>query len=402
MHRNILRQMKKIGLLFLGLILLFTVNGQTNLSPHAQISLLTSAPYDEEAYTLYGHAALRVQDPDQKIDIVFNYGIFDFSKPNFIYRFAKGETDYKLGAINYPSYIIEYQMRGSVVTEQLLNLEQEEKERIWQALLVNYQPENRTYRYNFFFDNCATRLAVLTEKNVNGKIEYTPSYPTQTYRDLINHCTRNHPWLTFGCDLALGSPTDRMATSHEMMFLPDYLKEAFAKATILSANGEKRQLVEETIVNGEGEEETEESENSFLTPLWVCWSLFGILFATTIIEWRKQTYYRWIDCLLFLTAGIAGMILAFLSFVSEHPCTWPNWNLIWLNPFQGVAVILFCVKRCKKAAYYYHFINFAALSLMLVGWKFIPQHLNSAFIPLIITIWLRSGYGIYRKIWIIE
>ncbi|UKI45682.1 MAG: DUF4105 domain-containing protein [Phocaeicola vulgatus] len=115
-----------------------------------QISLLTSSPYEGEVFTVYGHAALRVKDDAHKLDYVFNYGIFSFSQPHFIYRFAKGETDYMLGACRYSDYMIEYQMRGSSVTEQKLNLSPEESQRLWLALSVNYEPQNRTYRYNFF------------------------------------------------------------------------------------------------------------------------------------------------------------------------------------------------------------------------------------------------------------
>ena len=225
------RMTKSIFLFLLG-ILSLSAMAQPKLSEEARISLMTSAPYDEEVFTVYGHAALRIYDPKQNIDYIFNYGIFDFSKPNFIYRFAKGETDYKLGVADFQDYVIEYQMRGSDITEQVLNLTQEEKEHIWDALLINYRPENRVYRYNFFFDNCATRPAAILEKEINGSVDYQYPYQSQTFRDLINYCTRNHPWLTFGCDLALGSPTDREATQHEMLFLPPYLKEAFSKATI--------------------------------------------------------------------------------------------------------------------------------------------------------------------------
>ena len=104
---------------------------QAPLSDAARISLLTSAPYEEEVFTVYGHAALRVHDPAQKIDYVFNYGIFDFSKPNFVYRFAKGETDYRLGVANYADYVVEYQLRGSSITEQQLNLTAAERQSLW-------------------------------------------------------------------------------------------------------------------------------------------------------------------------------------------------------------------------------------------------------------------------------
>ena len=229
---------------------------------------------------------------------------------------------------------------------------------------------------------------------------YQYPYQSQTFRDLINYCTRNHPWLTFGCDLALGSPTDREATQHEMLFLPPYLKEAFAKATITGPDGTIRPLVSETHVIGAGEaDEPEKDIWDLFTPLVCAWLLFGIVLGFTWIEWRKKKYFLWVDCVLFSVAGAGGVILFFLSFISVHPCTWPNWSLVWLQPLDLIAVILFCVKKLKKAAYYYHFINFAALTLMLLGWYFIPQHLNSAFIPLVASIWVRSGWGVYRKIW---
>ncbi len=392
--------MKKRLFIFLLGILSLSATARPRLSEEARISLMTSAPYDEEVFTVYGHAALRIYDPGQNIDYIFNYGIFDFSKPNFIYRFAKGETDYRLGVTDFQDYVIEYQMRGSEITEQVLDLTREEKERIWEALLINHRPENRVYRYNFFFDNCATRPAAILEKEINGKVDYHYPYQSRTFRELINHCTRNHPWLTFGCDLALGSPTDRKATLHEMLFLPPYLKEAFSKATVTDPDGTIRPLVSETrVIEAAEADEPEKDIWDWLTPLACSWLLFGIILAITWIEWRKRRYFQSVNRILFTVAGAGGVILFFLGFISTHPCTWPNWSFLWLQPLDLVAVILFCVKKLKKAAYYYHFINFAMLTLMLLGWHFIPQHLNSAFIPLVASIWVRSGWDVYRKKW---
>lgn len=390
--------MKKSLLLLLLAFFLIPLRAQNPLSDKASISLLTVAPSDDEVFTVYGHTALRVTDPEQKIDVVFNYGIFDFTKPHFIYRFAKGETDYRLAAATFQDFIIEYEMRGSKVTEQVLNVLPAEKNRIWEALLINNRPQNRVYRYNFFFDNCATRPAAILEKQIQGKITYSSLGKPQTFRDLINACTRNHPWLTFGCDLALGSPTDRIATPHEEMFLPLYLKEAIARATVTEEKGTERNLVLSTHTLTE-EIVGNEAIPGFWTPLVCCWILFLLVAGITYVEWRRKTYFRWVDCVLFFMAGIAGVVLFFLSFISTHPCVWPNWSVVWLQPLDLVAVILFAVKKFRKAAYYYHFINFAALTLMLAGWNWIPQHLNAAFIPLVATLWLRSGYGVYRKIW---
>lgn len=384
-------------LLFLFLCLI-PAKAQYQLSDEAQISILTAAPSDDEVYTLYGHTAIRVKDPSRKLDTVFNYGIFDFSKPNFLYRFTKGETDYKLAAYNFSHYIIEYQMRGSEVTEQVLNLTPEEINNIWNALIVNAQPENAVYRYNFFFDNCATRPVAIVEAQVDGKVQYNNPPKPQTFRDLINYCTRENPWLTFGCDLALGSPTDRVATPHEMMFLPVYLKEEFEKATIINPDGSERRLVKSTERLAE-ELAGESKENKiWLSPMLCSIIIFLLTASITYIEWKKKTYFRWVDCILFFIAGVAGTVLFFLCFISTHPSIWPNWSIVWLQPFHLLAVILFAVKKFGKAAYYYHFINFAALTLLLAGWHFIPQHMNTAFIPLVATLWLRSGAGIMRRV----
>ena len=185
------------------------------------------------------------------------------------------------------------------------------------------------------------------------------------------------------------------------MFLPPYLKEAFGTATITGADGSRKELVSstKTLINGLTDEV--KPDTGFFTPLVCSWAFFLVVLAVTFVEWRHKSYFRIVDCILFFTAGIAGIVLFFLSFVSTHPCVCPNWNIIWLQPFDLAAVILFTVKKLRKAAYYYHFINFAALTLMLAGWHFIPQHLNTAFIPLVMSLWLRSGYGVYRKIWIL-
>ena len=359
-----------------------------------QISLLTSSPYEGEVFTVYGHAALRVQDEANKLDIVFNYGIFNFSQPHFIYRFAKGETDYMLAACRYSDYVIEYQMRGSSVTEQVLDLSHEEAMRIWNALQKNYEPQNRTYRYNFFFDNCATRPIRLIEENVTGNVSYRWTPPKKTFREMINYCTRNHPWLTFGCDLALGSPTDRLATAHEMMFLPEYMKEAVSTARIVDEEGNVRPLVKDTVILPSDADE--ELNHVWMTTLLCAFIVCVMTLSLTACEYHGKFYCKWFDGLLFTLAGLAGCILFFLSFLSEHPCTCPNWNLLWLHPLQLCVLPLTLVKKGRKAVFYYHFINFAAVMVILLGWKFIPQQMNNAVIPLIITLGSRSASCLFR------
>jgi hypothetical protein len=384
--------MKRVFYLLVLSVFIFPLSAQIKLSKEARISILTCSPSEEAAYTVYGHTAIRVYDPDNEIDTVFNYGIFDFSKSNFVYRFAKGETDYKLGVSLFDYFLAEYQMRGSGITEQILNLLPDEKERIWEALVINAQPENAVYRYNFFFANCATIPAAVVERYVDGQVVYNHETKPQTFRRLINYCMRNKPWLIFGTELALGSPTDRIATLHEELFLPLYLEKAFDKATIQNPDGSERRLVSETAILAK--EVQEEVKISFFTPLVCSLVLFLLILLSTIYEWRMKRYFRLIDNTLFFISGLAGTVLFFLAFVSEHPATWPNWLIVWLHPFHLVGAVLFAVKKFNKAAYYYHFINFALLSFMLLGWYFIPQQLNTAFIFLTLTLWARSAFGL--------
>lgn len=390
-----MKRIAEIFILFLVLSGSFPASGQRLLGDSARISVLTSAPHDGAVFTVYGHSAFRVHDPSVELDIVFNYGIFDYSQSDFIYRFAKGETDYKLGYTDYLNYIFEYQMRGSSVTEQVLNLTNGEVNALWKALIINAQPENAVYRYNFFFDNCATRIPAMVEKYVEGEVIYNNTPEQLTFRDMINDCTRNHPWLTFGCALALGSPTDRKATPHEMMFLPRYVLEEFADATLKSNDGNTRKLVKETfVIEAENTEKEGTGWLAVFTPLLCSWILFLLVSLLTYAGWKRKKAFLFIDIFLFAFAGIAGIVLYFLCFVSVHPSIWPNWSALWIHPLHLAGAILFCINRWKKGAYYYHFINFTALTLMLAGWYFIPQHLNPAFIPLIGTLWVRSWHGV--------
>ncbi|MDR3253235.1 MAG: DUF4105 domain-containing protein [Tannerella sp.] len=396
-----------------------------SLGKGAQISLLTCSPSDDDVYTLYGHTAIRVLDSENKLDAVFNYGIFDYTKPNFIYRFAKGETDYKLRAYPFDYFFSEYETRE--VCEQILNLLPAEKEALWQALVENERPENRVYRYSFFFDNCATRPAIMIEKNIAGEVKYLLEPDNKTFRDVINYCTRNHPWQTFGCDLALGLPTDRVMSHREAFFLPQRLREEFAGAIIVrkseglnageaSETGEAspaaaseasaasysaEPLVKKTkILAEESNDEIDNAASRFdmtPSPMTASILLFLIILLITGMEWRRKTYCRAVDCLLFFVAGLAGCVLFFLSFISVHASIFPNMSLLWLHPLHLLGVVFFAVKKLKHAAICYHFINFAAILGMSAAWFFVPQHFNFAFAPLIACLVLRSATRLLRS-----
>ncbi|MDR0995363.1 MAG: DUF4105 domain-containing protein [Tannerella sp.] len=375
----------------------FSCQAQGLLSDSARVSLLTCAPSDEAVFTVYGHAALRVVDPVRKMDWVFNYGIFDFNGPGFVYRFAKGETDYRLGVNRFDDFLAEYELRGSGVTEQVLNLTPAERQRVWEALYVNAQPENAVYRYNFFFDNCATRPAAIIEKCVNGKVVYDYGRPDEkrpTFRQLINYYMRHQPWAIFGTELALGSPCDRTVRPHELLFLPPRLAAAFAKALIRTPGGEERPLVSAT--RQLAPDIQMEVTPTFFTPLLCGWIFFALFAALTFWEWRRKRHRRWPDILLFTLGGLAGCVVFFLAFISTHPATWPNWVLLWLHPLHLVGLLCMAVAGWR-AARIYHVFNLCLLAVFFLGWPFLPQTFNPAFFPLAASFALRSAWSLAAR-----
>ena len=392
------------------LLLLFSLSLCANagkqlieLSNSAQISLLTNSPSNSEVFRLYGHTAIRVKDALKNIDLVFNYGVFDFDSPNFIYRFAKGETDYVLAGYDFRQYLLEYDYRRISVYEQIFNLTQDEKQKIWEALCINLLPQNRKYRYNFFFDNCSTRPRDIIEKNVSGKITYTSTNKHQTFRDLVHECVGREPWVKFGIDLVIGSGADSIISDRQKMFLPVYLENAYENSTIT-----RHDSVTESFIKNEGyildfrKDNYLPIDSNFAFPfIIISWGILltTILFSIFTFRKKREIADKTFDFLLFFTYGVAGCIVAFLMFVSEHPCTNPNWNLVWLNPVQLIAAFLFFPKYFSKCIYYYHFINFVLLILFLICWFIIPQHLEIAFIPYILALCVRSGTNIvkYRK-----
>lgn len=392
--------MRKL-ILLLTLIIGFTTQTKAQeiqkivLSDSAKVSLLTNAPWDEAVYSLFGHTSMRVSDPTQNIDYAFNFGLFNMSKSNFIFLFMKGETDYMVAPIPYNTYYQEYKERGVGIIEQVFNLTQKEKQDIFDALLINCLPANREYRYNYFYDNCSTRPRDIFEKYINGKIEYTPTNKEQTYRDLVIECTNSRQWFRFGINLVIGADADKVITDRQKDFLPRYLMNAYEGATIAGDSIPRNILLSTNTIL-----EAKPFEKDFpVTPLYAGIILLIISILISYIVYKKKMVGlgKAFDTILFLIAGIAGSIIFFLMFFSVHPCTNPNWNIIWLNPLQLIVALLFYVKSLSKCIYYYHFINFVALLAFLLAWNLIPQQLEVTFIPFILSIGLRSFMNVLQQ-----
>jgi hypothetical protein len=358
------------------------------LSDSAIISLLTCDPVDDMAYTVYGHTAIRINDNANGIDYVYNYGVFDFSSPNFLYRFTKGELNYKLGISRFLNFFEEYSDRKSGITEQILNLTKEEKQEILDALFVNYLPENRTYLYNFLFDNCSTRPRILLEENIAGTVKYSEILEQTTFRTIVHRCNKNHRWLTFGIDLALGAPLDDPIGQDLQLFLPENLMLVFAQAKIVRADGSENHLVTETRQLSPSYPVIYNPLDS--DPVVVLWLFFGLVVLISFWEWRRGKHYRLLDFVLFFVYGLTGCLIFFLSFISIHPAVFPNFSIIWAHPLHIILAVALFVKPMKKFVKYYLLVNGMILLLFILGWKFFPQDFNAAFFPLTLILCLRS------------
>lgn len=379
--------------------------GYTSVNDSLKISLITCSP-GFQVYELFGHTGLRVQDTSRNIDVVFHYGVFSFDTPHFIYRFTKGETDYSIGLVDFKDFVYSYAVRGSKVTELPLNLTADEYNRIFQALIINNMSGNRIYRYNFLYDNCATRPRDMIAENLSGKIQYTEPHDTLTFREMIHSCTRNYPWLTFGIDLALGAPLDRPVTYEEQMFLPYVLMDAFEKAQVIESDTIRRLSGDpELLLDADPVLMKAGEEPSGITPLAATSLFLLLIIIISAIEISACRHYRIVDAILFLIYGLVGCLLFFLMFVSAHPATYPNYSGFWANPFLLILPVIIWVKSMKKIVYYYHFVNFAVLLCLLLAWHWLPQQMNIAFLPLVLVLVVRSVTYIWidrRKVKIAE
>jgi len=345
-------------------------------------------------YSIFGHSAIWVHDPLQNIDLVFNYGTFDFNTPNFYLKFIKGKLNYQLSVTDYPYFELNYVSLNRSIFQQVLYISQEDKQTLFNYLLINYLPENRYYRYDFFFDNCATRIRDIIEKALQNKIEFDYSkYNTdKSFRELLKPYIKDNKWLDLGINLLLGLPGDRTAKPYEYMLIPDYIQEIFAEAKLKS--GEKiTPLVDKTQIIFEESKNVKE-KNILFSPTLVFWLLFIVISLITYFDFRKNRLSYWIDIPFFIIIGLLGLLLSFQWFATEHTVMGNNLNLIWAIPFHFPISFFLFRKRKTKLISYYFLVSGIISALLILTWVIIPQKLHISLIPVVLTLAIR-GLNIY-------
>ena len=402
--------MKALKEILLWGVLLMMCTGSTVRARAAQgdsvrVSLLTCGS-GTEIYNLFGHTAIRYRDAGRGIDYVFNYGMFCFDTPNFVLRFTLGQTDYMLGVEDAADFVRHYRRSNRDVHEQVLDMTAQEKARLYALLVENYRPENRTYRYNFFYDNCSTRPRDKIEAVVAGGIDYHAEMQEPvagvSFRSMIHRYTEHNRWSQFGIDMLLGSQADEPITRRQMMFIPFCLEESFRHATRRDAGtGQDVPLVTgELTLNTSDPSRDSATAADVLTPMRTALLIMAAVAAATIYGLRRRRSLWWMDAVLLGAAGTAGCILAFMALFSEHPAVGHNW-LLWV--FQPLHLLLLPWVAMKVRAMrrsIYMTVLFVALTLFMLFWGLIPQDLNAAVLPLALCLWMRAAGNMvlsYRK-----
>ena len=364
--------------------------------PEVKVSVLTCSPGDE-AYSLYGHTALRYVDTARNVDVVFNYGCFDFSTPNFGWRFVLGETDYMVGCTDFENFLPEYALRGSAVVEQVIDLSEEEARALFRALLLNIRPENRVYRYRYLDNNCTTKvrdmlLEVLAD---GGDVVYSDSvHAGMTYRDALALPSMEHPWYTFGINLLLGAGVDNSLDSMTAQFLPlDYMN-ALEGMSIVAADGAVRRVVVATNIL------LPENKVAVVRSNFTPFNAFLLLLLATLVamlcELRKRKTWWGVDMLLMSVQGLAGALLLFMALFSEHPAVDVNWLIVLLNPLALVLmpVYVYRIRKHKSMNIAWVQVAFVALFVLtaLLGLQVYPAPIFFCAMALLV----RSLFHIYK------
>ncbi len=341
---------------------------------NTKISILTCRSGDQ-LYTTFGHTAIRISNPVTRMDYVYNYGLFSFDTPNFYPKFLRGQLPYFLGGTQMKNFLREYKYDKRTVFEQELILNDDQKLKMIEFLKNNAKPENRIYNYDFFYDNCATRVVDLY--GLAGEISYTNEIEEKTFRDLLKENLQNLVWPGFGIDLLIGARAERVTNRRDQMFLPEYVMTNLASAKVdgVSPLAKPAEIVLDF-----------ESLNANRKSKGTNWPLIcsSILFLVTLLfNFSFTSMTRLYNKLFLVISGVFGLFLLFMWFGTNHGATRDNWNVLWFNPL--FFIVLLSKGVVKKTVVYIAFVALI-LSALNCFFTFLPQFFNIAFLPIILSL----------------
>lgn len=387
--------MKRQLSIFASLILFVNLSfsQELQLSPQAEISVLTFSP-GTNLSDAFGHNAFRIKDRSLGLDVVYGYGGYDFEAPNFVLKFAQGKLDYLITKKNFSEIFQIYSYYDRTIDQQKLNLNPSQKQRLYNYLITNYKPKNRRYLYDFFYDNCATKIRDVINIATNQSITYssTARGEQKTFRDLIHEHVGHNTWGSFGIDIALGSLIDRPATIEEQLFLPKYIYSTF-ETTKTKTN---EPLVSTTNTIYKSKKNKSYASSQFITSPFLIITLVSVfILFMTYKDFKSQKRTKWLDIFIFSITGISGILLLFLWFGTNHTATGYNYNLLWAFPLNLFSLSQLFRNKIKN--WFRGYLKFLVimLSLMILHWLIGVQIFAFALLPLLIAFILRYVYLIH-------
>ncbi|MCF6359164.1 MAG: DUF4105 domain-containing protein [Cyclobacteriaceae bacterium] len=369
-----------------------------DLSRSATVSILTVEPGHEELFAAFGHSAIRIQDPENQIDKVYNFGTYYYNQPYFYVNFARGYLLYGLSVSNWQRFQGYYAYFNRQVIAQYLNLSEDQTQQVFDFLENNAKPENSKYYYDYFYDNCATRIRDVFVQVLGDDIKLPQNYsnnPNQTVRQLTDfYIEEEFPWGKLGIDLCLGLPMDKQLSDYEYMYLPDYIFDAFEKAQIQHNNTWLPSVKEKQVILQSREMEYPKPWFTPTIAFGLC-ALLGIIFL--ILQYKKGWLFRWFDFIWFFGVGLIGLLLLLLWVATDHNAAANNFNILWALPTHLIVAFALVRKKVKRWVNWYLLLLMPYSIIMLLFWKTFPQDLNEGFIPIVLLMIVRSVAIILRK-----
>ena len=368
-----------------GILSLFSLSANSaTLTSKTKVYLVTLGPGDE-LYSGFGHSAIWFQDSTLNMDRVYNYGTFDFDG-SFYVKFTRGILDYMLSVHDFHYLLDDAKAEQRYLTLQELNLSAAQKEKLFVFLENNYLPENKYYRYDFFYDNCSSRIRDVLSTVCGDSLKYDLSENKNlSFRQLIDLYLHDKRAQDFGMDIGLGAPADVKATPAQYMFLPEFLKQGFDKAKINTTNGWQPLVAKETKLFTPTLVRDPEPTNY---TVWGCWALCIAVVVFTYINMTKPFAGRAFDTVWFIVTGLLGWLLVFLWFFTDHNTTQVNCDLLWAVPTNIVAATYLWKRKNSKLLTAYLLFLLVCCLILLFGWKYMPEEMNPAVFPLVVlSLW---------------
>ncbi len=372
--------LKKTFYILLFLVSFIGFSQSLPLSKDAKVSVLTCG-LGNETYSYFGHTAIRVADPVNNIDVVYNYGAFDFRTPNFVAKFAKGDLQYFIVTHPFSDFLNEYNADKRSVYEQDLQISTALKQTIFDNLNKALFSDERSYTYKFIDKNCTSMVVDVINRSLGQNVITKKGDTDKTYRSILFPYFDGHFYDQLGTSIIFGTKVDQMGTK---IFLPFELKNSLEKTTF-----QNQPLVSKSKTLLEFTKETPKS-------LWnnIYTYLFILLF---VILARDKT----VDKIYFLILSLIGIFFVCMGFYSFHQELAMNYNALLFSPLLLV-LVLFSVFKNKLWTYRLSLINFV---LLVIYFLFLVNKAHFFItLPLIITsgiVLVRTGIRNKRPIPII-